>query len=84
MRVPIPCAFLSGYIDLYFYLAHARSNYHYCRSVLGLFLLVFASLLTIFEEFSSEQTFIESPVYTLWINITAGTVLCLIILLDIP
>ena len=41
--------FLSGCIELYLYLYHACSNYHYCRFVVILFLTVSASLLSIFE-----------------------------------
>ena len=77
-------AFLSGCIDLHLYLSHARSNDHYCCSVLGIFLLVSASILAIFEYFSSEQTILDSPTHNLWLNITAEPVLCLIFLLDIP
>ena len=67
-----------------FYLAHARSNDQYCISIMGLFLLVSASLLTIFEEFPSEQTIFDSPIHTIWINITAEPVLCLKFLLYTP
>ena len=76
-------AFLSGCIDLYLYLDHARSNDHYCRSVMGLFLMVSASILNIFEEFLSEQTILDFTVHTLCINITAEPVLCLIFLPNI-
>ena len=84
MIMPIPLDFLSGCIDLHLYLYYARSNDHYCRSVLGLFVLVSESLLTKFEVFSSEQIIIESPVNNLWLNITAGLVLCLKFLLELP
>ena len=50
--IQITIDFISGCIDLYLYLAHARSNDHYCCSILGLFLPVSASTLTIFEDFS--------------------------------
>ena len=50
--MPIHQAFLSGCIDLYLYLFHACSNDHCCRSVPGTFILVSASLLTIFEDFA--------------------------------
>ena len=84
MIMPTPQYFLSVCIDLYLYLDHAHSNDHYCFSILVLFLLFSAFLLTTFEEFSSEQKILDSPVHTLWINITAENLLCLEFLLEIP
>ena len=81
--MPIPQSFLSVCIDLYLYLDHSHSNDKYCFSVLKLFLLFYASILTIFEEFSSEQKILDSPVHTLWVNIKAEHVLCLELLLEI-
>ena len=82
--MPIPQYFLSGCIDLYLYLAQTHSNDYYCRPVFGLFLLVSASLLYIFKEFSSEHTVLDSPVHTLWLNITAEPVICLTFLPELP
>ena len=82
--IPIPRVFLSWCINLYLYLYHARPNDHYYFSVLGLFIPVSASTLTIFEEFSSQQIIIDSPVHTIWSNIIAEPVLCLTFLLEPP
>ena len=73
----VPRDFLSGSIDLYLYLSHARSNDQYCCSVMRLFLPVSVSLLTIYEEFSSKQTILDSPVHNIWLNTTAKPVLFL-------
>ena len=84
MIMPIPRYFLSGCIDLHLCSAHARSNDHYCSPVPGLFLLVSASLLTVFEDFSSEQKILDSSVRTIRLNITAESVFRLTFLLYIP
>ena len=52
--------------------------------VLVLFILVSDFILTIFEEFYSAQTILDSRLYTLWLNITAEPVIFLAFLLELP